>query len=58
LNGGFEACGSLTKCAHCRAAMEAISVESVVSAAEEILRGRHDEAVGGVLQGATASGGP
>lgn len=57
LNGGFEACGSLTKCSHCRAAMEAISVETVVNAAEEILRGRHDEAAGGILQGAAASGG-
>ena len=58
LNGGFEACGSLTKCAHCRAAMEAISVEEVLGAAEEILRGRHDEAAGGVLQSSAASGGP
>jgi ADP-heptose:LPS heptosyltransferase len=57
LNGGFEACGSLTKCAHCRAAMEAISVETVVTAAEEILRGRHDEAAGSILQSAAASGG-
>ncbi len=58
LNGGFEACGSLNPCKHCKAAMEAISVETVVTAAEEILRGRHDEAAGSVLQGAAASGGP
>ena len=57
LNGGFEACGSLNPCKHCKAAMEAISVETVVTAAEEILRGRHDEAAGSVLQGAAADGG-
>lgn len=35
LTGGAEACGSLKPCAHCRAAMNAISVEEVVSAAIE-----------------------
>jgi hypothetical protein len=34
LTGGASACGSLKPCAHCRAAMEAISVEEVVDAAE------------------------
>lgn len=31
LTGGAEACGSLTKCEHCRAALAAISVKEVVS---------------------------
>lgn len=58
LTGGADACGSLHPCKHCRQAMGAISVDEVVNSAEEIIRGRHDEAVGGVLQSATASGGP
>jgi len=33
LTGGAEACGSLKPCAHCRAAMNAISVDEVVAAA-------------------------
>lgn len=33
LTGGAEACGSLQTCAHCRAAMDRISVEEVVDAA-------------------------
>lgn len=37
LTGGAEACGSLKPCAHCRAAMEAITVEHVYQAAREIL---------------------
>jgi hypothetical protein len=32
LTGGAEACGSLNKCLHCRAAMEKISVEEVYQA--------------------------
>jgi ADP-heptose:LPS heptosyltransferase len=55
LNGGFEACGSIFKCDHCRAAMEAISVESVINATEEILRGRHDATAGSVLQSSAES---
>lgn len=37
LTGGAEACGSLKPCAHCRAAMAAISTDEVYSAAREIL---------------------
>lgn len=37
LTGGAEACGSLKPCAHCRKAMEAISVEEVVEEALERL---------------------
>lgn len=33
LTGGAEACGSLDRCEHCRAAMEAITVDSVHDAA-------------------------
>lgn len=33
LTGGAEACGSLGRCAHCRAAMEKITVEEVVDSA-------------------------
>lgn len=57
LNGGFEACGSLTKCTHCRAAMDAISVDEVLVSAEEILSGRHDATAGSVLQSAAESSG-
>lgn len=35
LTGGAEACGSLSPCRHCRKAMEAISVEDVLEAANE-----------------------
>jgi ADP-heptose:LPS heptosyltransferase len=37
LTGGAEACGSLRPCAHCRAAMERITVEEVAAAAIERL---------------------
>jgi ADP-heptose:LPS heptosyltransferase len=37
LTGGAEACGSLKPCAHCRKAMEAISVEEVLEEARERL---------------------
>jgi ADP-heptose:LPS heptosyltransferase len=40
LTGGAEACGSLRACPHCRAAMDAITVEEVFSAALESLNGR------------------
>jgi hypothetical protein len=35
LTGGVEACGSLNKCLHCRAAMEKISVEEVYQAVKQ-----------------------
>jgi ADP-heptose:LPS heptosyltransferase len=38
LTGGAEACGSLKRCRHCLKAMEAITVEEVVSAAEQHLK--------------------
>lgn len=38
LTGGTEACGSLTACRHCAAAMRAISVDVVTDAAVTILR--------------------
>jgi ADP-heptose:LPS heptosyltransferase len=34
LTGGARACGSLNRCDHCRAAMDAISVDEVMAAAE------------------------
>jgi hypothetical protein len=37
LTGGAEACGRLQPCAHCRAAMAAITVEEVYGKAREIL---------------------
>lgn len=37
LTGGATACGSLTKCQHCRDAMEAISVEEVLASCRTIL---------------------
>lgn len=37
LNGGAEACGSWSSCPHCKAAMDAISVEEVLKAAEQKL---------------------
>ena len=37
LTGGVEACGSLSACAHCKAAMKSISVEEVFSAAKDRL---------------------
>lgn len=58
LTGGSEACGSLSRCAHCKAAMDAISVDEVTNSAREILSGRHDAAARGVVQSAAASGGP
>lgn len=58
LTGGSEACGSLSTCPHCKAAMDAISVDEVLNSSREILSGRHDAAAGSVLQGAAASGGP
>lgn len=39
LTGGAEACGSITRCDHCVRTMEKITVEEVMSAAEEILNG-------------------
>lgn len=39
LTGGVEACGSLNRCPHCAAAMEAIRVKHVYGAAMERLRG-------------------
>lgn len=39
LTGGAEACGSLYPCRHCRAALTAITVDEVYSAASEILNG-------------------
>lgn len=38
LTGGAEACGSWNACEHCRAAMNAISVEEVVGAASQYLK--------------------
>lgn len=38
LTGGAEACGSLRPCAHCRDAMQKISVDEVVQAAKEKLK--------------------
>jgi hypothetical protein len=40
LTGGAEACGSFNRCAHCAAAMAAISVEEVEGAALSVLEGR------------------
>lgn len=40
LTGGAEACGSLHKCDHCRAAMAAISVEEVVTAVINIVNNK------------------
>jgi ADP-heptose:LPS heptosyltransferase len=57
LTGGAEACGSLFTCEHCKAAMDAISVEEVTWSAKEILSGRHDAAAGSVLQSAAAGSG-
>ncbi|MFZ2252610.1 MAG: glycosyltransferase family 9 protein [Minisyncoccia bacterium] len=37
LTGGAEACGSLSPCKHCKAAMAAISVDEVLEAAKERL---------------------
>jgi hypothetical protein len=37
LTGGAEACGSINPCSHCRAAMEAISVDEVEAEALKIL---------------------
>lgn len=37
LTGGATACGSLTKCQHCRDAMEAITVEEVLASCRAIL---------------------
>lgn len=37
LTGGAEACGSLTQCQHCRAAMSAISCDEVIESALERL---------------------
>lgn len=37
LTGGASACGSLTACDHCKAAMAAISVEEVVAAAKDYM---------------------
>ncbi len=39
LTGGAEACGSLKPCEHCRAAMDAITAEDVLKAADGILNG-------------------
>ncbi len=38
LTGGAEACGSMSLCSHCRAAMDAISVEEVMAAAQTHLK--------------------
>lgn len=40
LTGGSEACGSLQKCEHCRAAMAAISIGEVTAAVHEMLGSR------------------
>lgn len=40
LTGGAEACGSLNRCDHCRAAMAAIPVEQVLESAKQVLNGR------------------
>lgn len=40
LTGGAEACGSLSACPHCRAAMARISVEEVLAAAQSHLERR------------------
>lgn len=37
LTGGATACGKLQRCSHCRAAMDAISVDRVLSAAKQYL---------------------
>lgn len=37
LTGGAEACGSLKPCGHCRAALDAISVDEVVATAKDML---------------------
>jgi hypothetical protein len=42
LTGGAEACGSLVKCEHCRKAMANISVEEVLDAALNILKGNSE----------------
>lgn len=39
LTGGAEACGSYTPCAHCRAALDSISIEEVAEAAGGLLQG-------------------
>lgn len=39
LTGGFEACGSLKPCRHCRQAMLSISADEVFAAAQERLHG-------------------
>lgn len=39
LTGGVEACGSLRPCVHCRAAMESIRVDEVISAGRKHLNG-------------------
>lgn len=38
LTGGATACGSLSKCEHCRVAMAAITVEEVASAVKDLLK--------------------
>ena len=38
LTGGAEACGSLSPCQHCKAAMDRISVEEVMAAAQGYLK--------------------
>lgn len=39
LTGGAVACGSLTRCNHCVETMEAITVEEVMTAAQELMNG-------------------
>lgn len=40
LTGGAQACGKLAKCSHCKAAMDAISVEAVMRASREYLQAK------------------
>jgi hypothetical protein len=39
LTGGSEACGSIHECQHCRAALDAISVEDVLGACKKLIKG-------------------
>lgn len=39
LTGGAEACGSIHECQHCRAALDAISVEEVLASCKTLIKG-------------------
>ena len=39
LTGGAEACGSIHQCQHCRAALDAISVDEVLAACKKLIKG-------------------